>query len=130
MTTSDFSPKPHDLVWVRGDSVALHFRFGTGTLVDGVWTLTAGYDLTGVEFAAQLRSDQDSTEIVAAFEVTLDDQDDPDTAGSIHVTLDADTSAGLTAGKFKWDLQATWPGETVRTYLAGTATVKKDTTRV
>jgi len=127
-TASDFRPATHDLVLVRGDTVELHFRFGVGEQTLGVWTLTEGADLSGVEFAAQIW-DKSNTTKLADLTVDLDDQSDPETQGGFFVRGDAAVMADVPVGKHKWDLQATWPGGRVKTYLAGSATIKADYTR-
>lgn len=125
MTETNLSPATHNLVLYRGDSVDLPLRFGTA---DVAGAFDVGYDLTGVVFAAQIRAKEDSAVILASFTVTLDDQTDPATVGKLALTLGSGDTDSL-PGTAKWDLQATWPGATVRTYLAGKVTTHKDTTR-
>lgn len=127
MTEVNLSPAVVDLVLYRGDSVDLTFRLGEGDGSDPP-VFTTGYNLTGVAFAAQIRATQDSTVILAAFAVTVADQSDPATVGTVTISLETGDTDELPTSA-KWDLQATWPGATVRTYLAGKVKTSKDTTR-
>ena len=129
MTTSNFTPLPHDLVLVRGDTVDIPFRFGSGTKDEcGVWTLTEGFDLTGVVFASQMWINR-NTEKIVDFTIELADQSDPETRGKFYLQQTAEVMEDLPIVKGKWDLQATWPGDRVKTYLAGACSIVKDYTR-
>lgn len=130
MTTSNFSPLVHNLVLIRGDTVDIPFRFGTGEYDEEtcVWTLTEGYDLTGVVFAAQMWINR-NTEKIVDFIIELDDQTDPETRGKFYLRQTAEVMEELPIVKGKWDLEATWPGGRVKTYLAGSCDIAKDYTR-
>lgn len=133
VTVTNFSPLSHDLVLVRGDSVDIPLRFGTGTKdANGVWTLTEGWDLTGVEFAAQVRTKEDAAVVMVSFTIVVADQSDPATKGRFNMVLSYEDAEDLVPSltPAKWDLQARWPGARVKTYLSGACTIKKDVTRV
>lgn len=125
MATTDFTPAKHDLSLYRGDSVELPLRFGSAD-VDG--NFDVGYDLTGVSFVAQIRTLEDDEDILATFAVDIADQSDPDTKGLVTLSLTPDQTDELD-GRAKWDVQATWPGDVVRTYIAGQVRIKKDVSR-
>lgn len=126
-TVSDLRPAPHNLYFYRGDSVTLAFRLGEGdTSTPPV--MVAAYDLTGVVLAAQIRASEDSSTILAEFTVTIGDQTDLAVRGVVGLALTTEQTMTLPTAA-RWDLQATWPGESVRTYLAGKVSTKKDTTR-
>lgn len=84
-------------------------------------------DLTNVtEARAQIRPTK-ASETVEDFTVEVDD--DP-TTGKIHWSMDATTTAGLTAPSTQYyDLEIEFSDGTVRRLLQGTATVDAEVTR-
>lgn len=114
-------PQDYDLSIYRGDTFTLTTRFREKT-VDG----QAGnvVDLTGAAGKAQVRASDDDTVVLAEMTVTIDADN--------YVTLElTPTQTGaLPAGVFGvWDFQMTFADGRVRTYLRGSVTGSKDTTR-
>lgn len=82
-------------------------------------------DLTGYEFLAQIRATEDSVDVMAVIDVEIVDA----AAGTIRRTLTAAEADKLVVGTAHWDLQATHPDGTVRTYMAGRVRVTGDVSR-
>lgn len=96
-----------------------------------VWTITvdgAPLDLTGASARMQLR--QAAADETALLDVSTGTEDlviqDPPTSGVISLRTQTD---GLTAGKYIFDLQVTFPDGTIQTYEQETLKVKQDVTR-
>ena len=84
-------------------------------------------DLTGATPKAQIRLNEDDTEVKAEFTATLGNQ--TTFPGSINLLLTATQTRALTAVNHVWDMEVTHADGSVRTYLKGSVTVIKEVTR-
>lgn len=109
-------PADQDLTITRGDTETLVVTITT----DG----STAVDITGRTYASQIRTQQDSTTIKAAFTCTVTNG----AAGQVTCVLSSTSSAALSAGLYFWDLQETASG-IVSTILSGNVTVLADVTR-
>jgi hypothetical protein len=109
-------PADQDLTITRGDTETL------------VVTITADgstpVDITGRTYRAQIRTQQDSTTVKAAFTCTVTGG----ASGQVTCILSATTSSTLSAGLYFWDLEENASG-VVSTILSGNVTVLADVTR-
>lgn len=110
-------PARHDLRLYRGDTFVLPVR---------LWEDAVGgtaVDLTGAVARAEIR-DVPSGGLLATFvaNVTLPNAIDLTLLASSWDTFPARSSA-------VWDLEVTYPGDDVRTYLAGTVSIAGDATQ-
>lgn len=102
----DLRPKVLNLSAYRGDAWSLRFTL-------------AGTDLTGSTIAAQVRARPDSTDVLAALDVTAVDL----ATGVFEIGQTAAGPAG------HYDVQITASGGLPRTYVRGRLSVTADTTR-
>jgi hypothetical protein len=108
------TPGQYDLAVYRGDSYQWRFTLWQDA------AMTGPVDLTGGAVEAEIRDKSAGTLVtVMACTVTL--------PNVIDVVLPSDDSHLLPA-KGVWDLQVTYPGEIVRTYVAGRVVVTADVT--
>lgn len=82
-------------------------------------------DLTGFTFRGQLRQLYDDTEPQGAFEFTVVDP----AQGVVNMLLTAEETAGLEAGKLKYDVEMVRPNNTVRRLFEGVITVTPEVTK-
>jgi hypothetical protein len=122
--TAPFLPANDAETLYRGDTRTWTdvLEENTGTDAAPIWT---PLDVTGWIFLSQIRADTESTTVMATVAVAITDA----AAGTITRTLSATEAAKLVPGKVYFDLQATHPDGSVRTYLAGKWTVKGDVSR-
>ena len=109
-------PADQDLTIVRGDTETVVVTMTS----DG----TTPIPITGRTYAAQIRSNPESTTVKASFTCTVTSG----ASGQVTCVLSATSSAALAPGLYTWDLQETASG-VVSTVLSGTVTVLADTTR-
>lgn len=101
----------------RGDTFTMRLTFWADT------AKTQPYDLTGAALAAELRT-ATAAPVLATFTTAL-------TAPNIvDLGLSSADAAALPFGtkQLSWDVQATWPPDTVVTLVKGKATVPGDIT--
>lgn len=105
-------PQRLDLQVYQGDDFFLHVAVSDhqGNPVD----------LTDVVAVAQIRASADATEVLATFDVVVEDS-------TIHLFLDHDTTASLPSGV--WDLQVTDTNSYEGTFLRGCVEVVAEVTR-
>lgn len=124
-------PGKLDLTLTRGDSFELYFRIRNPS-PDGGVTPGDYKDLTGYTGKAQIRTEEDATEVLAELGVTIPDQTVAENLGGVLITLTKEQAADLpvTSGTdtHTWDIQLTKAAEN-QTYLKGKVKVNKDTTR-
>lgn len=80
-------------------------------------------DLTGYTGAAQMRKHYTSSNSTS-FSVTLNS-----TAGTVGLTMSANTTAGITAGRYVYDVEITSPSDVVTRVVEGIVTVTPNVTR-
>lgn len=115
-------PAQKNITIYQGDTYELIFRL-KDTNGDYV-------NLTGCTAKSQIRATASTGTVAAEFTATILTQSGA-TLGGVSLTLSAATTGALsltTPGV--WDVQLTWPDNTVRTYLAGTVTLTREVTRV
>ena len=120
-------PDSRNLSIYKGDTFSFSFRLRA----KNSYGVPADYvDLTGATAKAQIRATEDSNTIIQEFTCVIPDQTVPENKGKVILSISAaDTGAsGFVNGV--WDVQLTWPDNTVRTYLRGTTQVIKEVTRV
>lgn len=121
-------PATYDLTIYQGDTFRLPLRLRTqnpdGTFGDYI-------DLTGSTVKAQVRATTFATDVLAEFTAELLDQTVVDTKGSVLLSLDPTTTAGLLTNGAPgvWDVQITFADGSVKTYLRGSVTVVPQVTR-
>lgn len=108
-------PAIRNIAVTRGDTYQHLVAF---TDADG-----APVDLTGYTYAAQLRANPESPDILATMDTSAG------ATGEVWLTIDPDVTALLVPGRRAWDLQETDPDGIVTTLLAGAADVVADVTR-
>jgi hypothetical protein len=127
------SPKPIRLT--RGDFYELYMRIRERVWDEGSqsWVPGAYRDLTGWSGQAQMRRTYDDPDVLATFDVVLDDQTQPDTVGGVFVRLEDAVTATLPVtddkNRWVWDLEMIDLAGKPATYLQGSVTVKPDVTR-
>lgn len=117
-------PGVYNLTIYQGDTFELTFR-----LRDSV---TRAYlDLTDCTVSSQIRLKESTATPLAVIAGALQDQ--TATTGGITLSLTPTETAALApvAGNtaYVWDVQLTWPGGRVETYLKGSVTVIAQVTR-
>lgn len=108
------TPGSYALIIYRGDTYQWRFT---------LWAdhaRTEPLDLTGAVAAAEIRDKSGGT-VIVLLDCTITDPN------IVEVTLDAVNSARCPL-KGVWDLQITYPGEIVRTVVAGAVTAIADVT--
>ena len=109
-------PADQDLTITRGDTETLVVTITT----DGVTPI----NITGRTYKAQIRTQQDATNIRASFTCTITSAAN----GQVTCVLSATDSATLSSGLYFWDLEENASG-VVSTILAGNVTVLTDVNR-
>lgn len=117
-------PGQYDLVLYRGDyrSIPMQFRQPVSGGGDG----TEPVDITGLDWAAQIRETYDAEQVVATFTINVVNAQD----GLIDVTLPT-----VEAKKFQslksavWDLESTDAQGRKQTWVYGSVTIDPDVTR-
>jgi len=117
-------PENRNLVIYKGDTFSLSFRLRQKQTSGAPG---AYVDLTGCTPKAQIRATEDSTTVLQEFTATLGDQTNVDTVGQVNLVISSADTANLSPGV--WDVQVTYPDNTVTTYLRGSVTVTKEVTR-
>lgn len=110
-------PGNYPLSLYRGDSYAWQFR---------VWSdagHTVPVDLTGATVKAEVRYTPGATPILAMVCTVT-----PPNIIDMHLPAAAWTAFTAKTGPAAWDLQVTYPGGDVITYLAGPVTITADIT--
>ena len=79
-------------------------------------------DLTGSTFLVQLRETAESASPTISFTTTVIDA----AAGEWEFSLTATQTNSLVAGSYFYDVQRTWPDNTVHTRFQGEAVVEND----
>lgn len=85
-------------------------------------------DLTGATAKAQIRASEDAGTVLAEFTCTIGDQSNSATKGKVTLSLTSTQTTALTSSGV-WDVQLTWPDDTVKTYFKGNANLVKEVTR-
>lgn len=124
-------PALKNLELYQGDSYNLFARFRSSVWDPTTNTYVPGsyINLTGVTPKAQIRRDASATTPVVEFTYTLGDQSNPNTVGSLSLILSHTQMATVPPGDYVWDMQLTFPDNTVSTYMAGSVTVTAEVTR-
>jgi hypothetical protein len=118
-TSGEPLPGNYPLTLYRGDTRVWQLRFRD----DDDEATTS--DLTGVTWLAQIRARDDDTVLAS---MSVDDEHAAE--GELVLTLTASATSSLPVGSAQsWDLQATRPDGSVRTYLAGRVRVRGDVSR-
>lgn len=128
-------PGAQDLTIQQGDDFTFVFRIrnkvwdpsangGAGGYVAGDYV-----DLSGYVGAAQIRAKASDPTTLGDFTVTLADQTNPTTVGTVIVTMDHTLTAALPTTGGVWDVQLTDTGGLISTYLTGKVTVLAEVTR-
>ena len=104
-------PVPGELFY-RGDPFKQTFRFKTGDTPE---------DLTDTTFQAQIRKNADSSDVIASFDVDVEN-----ILGEVTISMTAVATTILSPGTFSWDLQ----GSDDLTRIYGKLVITGDVTRL
>jgi hypothetical protein len=116
-------PASKNILVYKGDTYEMFFRLKRKIAINN----TQYIDLTGATVAAQIRTTEASSTVLAEFDCVVEDQEDPDTVGGVTISLPAAETTTLTDGKY--DVQVTYPDGKVKTYLKGDVKVTQEVTR-
>lgn len=108
-------PATHNITIYQGDTftLPLHFKDDAGNSIN----------LTGWQWKAEVRPTYNG---VLTQSMTIEETDIAN--GRVTLKISAANTANIVAGDYVWDVQAEHTDSTIRTYLAGKATVKAQVT--
>ena len=108
---------PYDLVIDQGSDFAIDM-----TITEG----GTAKNLTGYSGRAQLRTTHAASSATASFTVSVVNA----TAGTMKMELSAATTAGITAGRYIYDMEIHTSGDaTVKRLIQGSVTINPEVTR-
>lgn len=116
---SKMLPKKHDFTFKRGDGWTL--TISATTAVDGA------FDLTGSRLILQVRKHPDATTAIQTFDMSYSGTADE---GIFQATVDANTTADLSIGRFVYDAELILSGLQPITIAEGAFTITSDTSRL
>jgi nitrogen fixation protein FixH len=120
-------PEGLNLTIYKGDTFSFAFRLRSRTAYGSPGDYVS---LDGATVKAQIRANEDATQVIAEFTcVIAEPQTDPANTGRVTLSLTPDITGATNFNDGMWDVQVTWPDNTVTTYLRGSVKVIKEVTR-
>jgi hypothetical protein len=121
-------PAQCDITLYRGDYFEMTVRLREGTW-NGYQYVAGNYlNLTGWTGRAEIRANQDATDVLASFTAEILTQAGS-SLGGVKLSLPTAQTSTLSVASAVWDFQLTDPASRVYTYLRGSVAVEKDVTR-